>query len=736
MTLQASPSAPLGAEVAEWTTAAGVRTSHRVAETAGSTTVLQRLASALDVRRGMLRHESGTRVIGYVDPPLELTVRGDRFTATALSERGRLLLGVVREQVVGLLDRRVEDARSFSGRIPREPGDVEFAEEHRTRHAGVFSLLRAVLAAFAGPDDPLLGLHGAFGYDLIFQLDQIEPTHHRAADDRDIVLHLPDRLVEVDLAADVVRHHDYCFTVDGISSTGLDGSVPPGPPFRAAAVHQEREYPPGGYAAMIEPAWDGFRAGDLFEVVPTQAFSQPCRRTPSEIFARLQVGNPSSYSLLAALGEEEYLIGSSPEMFVRVSRRPAAGHSGLVIESAPISGTIARGDDALDDAEQIRRLLNSAKDESELTMCTDVDRNDKARVCAPGTVRVTGRRRTELYSTLIHTVDTVEGVLRDGQDALDAFLSHLWAVTVTGAPKLAAVEFIERHEQAPRRWYGGAVGRLGFDGTLDTTLTLRTVQVRAGVATVRAGASVIYASTAVDEERETELKARALLDAVADDRAPRRPVPSATTAVARSAGTGLSVLIVDHRDSFVHSLADYCRQTGADVVTYRSGRHLATIERLRPDLVLLSPGPGRPADFGVGATIDAAERAGAAVFGVCLGLQGLAEHLGADLGRLDHPMHGRPTTVRVLGDGGAVLAGLPTSFQVGRYHSLYARTGSIPPALAVTAMSEDGVVMAAEHRRRPLAGVQFHPESVMTARGGTGHRIIGNVMSWARRTAR
>src|SRR5690606_40001105 len=157
-------------------------------------------------------------------------------------------------------------------------------------------------------------------------------------------------------------------------------------------------------------------------------------------------------------------------------------------ETCPISGTIRRGKDAIEDAEQIKALLSSAKDESELTMCTDVDRNDKSRICEPGSVRVIGRRQIEMYSRLIHTVDHVEGTLRPGFDALDAFLCHAWAVTVTGAPKAWAMQFIEDHERSARAWYGGAVGLVGFDGGLNTGLTLRTIRILDGVAEVRAGA--------------------------------------------------------------------------------------------------------------------------------------------------------------------------------------------------------------------------------------------------------
>jgi anthranilate synthase len=207
--------------------------------------------------------------------------------------------------------------------------------------------------------------------------------------------------------------------------------------------------------------------------------------------------------------------------------------TGRRVETCPISGTIARGAGPLEDADNIRTLLNSAKDESELTMCTDVDRNDKSRICEPGSVQVIGRRQIEMYSRLIHTVDHVEGRLRPGFDALDAFLTHMWAVTVTGAPKNWAMQFIEDHESSQRRWYGGAVGVMGFDGGMNTGLTLRTAHIRGHVAAVRVGATLLIDSDPVAEEAETHLKASALLGVLRDSE--RDP---AAHPAARAAGPG------------------------------------------------------------------------------------------------------------------------------------------------------------------------------------------------------
>ena len=450
----------------------------------------------------------------------------------------------------------------------------------------------------------------------------------------------------------------------------------------------------------------------LYQVRPS---TKPCPAPPSEVFRRLRERNPAPYGFLINLGSAEYLVGASPEMYVRVN--------GNRVETCPISGTIARGIDPISDAAHILTLLNSGKDESELTMCTDVDRNDKSRICEPGSVRVIGRRQIEMYSRLIHTVDHVEGRLRPEFDALDAFLAHTWAVTVTGAPKAWAMQFIEDHEKSSRAWYGGAVGAINFDGSMNTGLTLRTIRIKDGVAHVRAGATLLFDSDPEEEERETRLKASALLDAI---RRPRGVAVSAAIERTQS-GRGKRIVLADHQDSFVHTLANYLRQTGAEVVTLRAPFPQEELDRLAPDLVVLSPGPGRPEDFDVSGTLAAAIARDIPVFGVCLGLQGMVEHFGGVLGILDYPMHGKASRVRNL--GGQVLTGLPDEFTAGRYHSLYALPEHLPAGLRVTATTEDGVIMAVEHTELPIAAVQFHPESILSLDGDHGLHIIENVVA-------
>lgn len=191
-------------------------------------------------------------------------------------------------------------------------------------------------------------------------------------------------------------------------------------------------------------------------------------------------------------------------------------------------------------------------------------------------------------------------------------------------------------------------------------------------------------------------------------------------------GRGIRLLLVDNDDCFIHTLANYARQTGAEVITYRAGFPLSLIRDIAPDLILISPGPGRPADFGVPGLVRHAAQLEIPTFGVCLGLQGIVEAFGGELGVLDYPMHGKPSLVSHTGDG--VFDGLPSPFRVGRYHSLFARPERLPAVLEVTAQTEDGVIMGVRHRHLPIEAVQFHPESILSLESGCGLKIIENMV--------
>ncbi|MBZ9791302.1 anthranilate synthase [Rhizobium sp. 3T7] len=659
-----------------------------------------------------------------VDPPLGISCHGREVWIEAYNERGEVILSFITERLKTISDLVLGANTARRLDLTVKTPERAFTEEERSKIPTVFTVLRAITDLFYSQADANLGFYGAFGYDLAFQFDAINLKLTRPSDQRDMVLYLPDEILVVDNYSAKAWIDRYDFEKGGLSTEGKAGDIPAEPFQRTDAIPPKSDHRPGEYADLVVKAKESFRKGDLFEVVPGQKFMERCDSKPSDISKRLKAINPSPYSFFINLGNQEYLVGASPEMFVRVSGRR--------IETCPISGTIKRGDDPIADSEQILKLLNSKKDESELTMCSDVDRNDKSRVCEPGSVKVIGRRQIEMYSRLIHTVDHIEGRLRDDMDAFDGFLSHAWAVTVTGAPKLWAMRFIESHEKSPRAWYGGAIGMVGFNGDMNTGLTLRTVRIKDGIAEVRAGATLLNDSDPREEEAETELKASAMLSAIRDAKAGNSGKVSRDVA---AVGKGVKILLVDHEDSFVHTLANYFRQTGATVSTVRTPVPDEIFDRLDPDLVVLSPGPGNPKDFDCKATIKKARARNLPIFGVCLGLQALAEAYGGELRHLALPMHGKPSRIRVL-EPGIVFSGLGKEVTVGRYHSIFADPSTLPRDFIITAESEDGTIMGIEHEKEPIAAVQFHPESIMTLGGDAGMRMIENVVAHLSRKAK
>ncbi|MFR9727750.1 anthranilate synthase component I [Saccharopolyspora sp. MS10] len=688
---------------------------------------LSRVAAALDSAPGALFHGAVTQPGRYAPwtratdrVALAFEARGRAFRVLALDPGAGPLLelaatALAADPQVRRLT-RLPDGSGLHGAVAR--AETGFTEEERTRQPSTVGVLRTLTRALAHPDEPVLGWYGAFGYDLMLGFDPIPRQHRRPAGYRDLVAFLPATVIVADPERELAVQVDYTFS----SPDGTSGPVATAE-FTGARRASDAPAPtdPGHYRAGVRAALSKFHAGDAFETVLSQTLTADRNgERASVIFERLAAANPSPYGFLINLGRGESLVGASPEMYVRVTDD--------LVETCPISGTIARGASAIEDSRNVATLLASEKEAAELTMCTDVDRNDKSRVAVPGSVRIVGRRQIELYSRLIHTVDHVQGQLEHGYDAWDAFLSHMWAATVSGAPKRAAAEFIERWETSARRWYGGAVGYATVDGAMDTALTLRTARLTDETTEVRAGATLLIGSDPEAEEAETRLKASAVLGALRSE--PVQPVlagaPGTSNGGALAAARGPRVTLVDHEDSFVHTLAGYLRQNGCEVVTRRWSSLTGFGEGT--DLVVLSPGPDRPAAFRMSDTIDAALAAGAGVFGVCLGMQGIVEHFGGRLRVLPDPIHGRASRIRAVDGGGALLRGLPDRFTAGRYHSLYVTPREVPPPLRVTAVTDDGVVMAVEHPVLPIAAVQFHPESLLSLDGDVGHRVIANLI--------
>jgi len=259
---------------------------------------------------------------------------------------------------------------------------------------------------------------------------------------------------------------------------------------------------PDQYGAAVERAREYIRAGDIIQVVLSQRYQQTLASHPFSIYRALRTINPSPYMFYLDLGEE-IVVGASPEMMVKVDGRE--------VSVRPIAGTVRRGKDAAEDEVLIRKMLADPKEQAEHIMLLDLGRNDIGRVAETGSVRVAEQMTVERYSHVNHIVSHVVGRLRADQSRYDAFRATFPAGTLSGAPKVRAMEIIEELEQTRRGVYGGAVGYFDFDVNLDTCIAIRTVLVKHGKVYLQVGAGIVADSDAAREQAECEAKARAIL---------------------------------------------------------------------------------------------------------------------------------------------------------------------------------------------------------------------------------
>ena len=260
------------------------------------------------------------------------------------------------------------------------------------------------------------------------------------------------------------------------------------------------------YLGMVEQAKEYIKAGDIFQVVPSQRFSAPFERKSISFYRALRRLNPSAFMFHMNLGATR-LVGSSPEILVRVRDGRVA--------IRPIAGTRPRSGDAIEDARRAADLLADKKEIAEHLMLLDLGRNDVGRVSAYGSVEVTEQFIVERYSHVMHIVSHVEGDLREGVSIVDALLAGLPAGTVSGAPKIRAMQIIDELEKDRRGIYGGAVGYFGWNGDLDTCIALRTAVLKDGMLHIQAGGGVVFDSDPEYEFDETIHKAKALKRAAA-----------------------------------------------------------------------------------------------------------------------------------------------------------------------------------------------------------------------------
>jgi len=374
------------------------------------------------------------------------------------------------------------------------------------------------------PDMPPIaaGLFGYLGYDMVRHMERLPDDNPDTLNVPDSIMMRPTIVAVFDNIADRVTLVTPVWPGEGMSAEAAYGLARER--LADAVADFERSLPyrrDGGealkplpepesntsaeaYCRAVDKAKDYIKAGDAFQVVPSQRFTVPFRLPPLAFYRALRRLNPSPFLFYLDFGGFS-VVGSSPEILVRVRDKK--------VTIRPLAGTRRRGVDAAEDAELAADLLADPKERAEHLMLLDLGRNDVGRVAAIGSVEVTDQYRIEYYSHVMHIVSNVEGQLEEGKDALDALIGGFPAGTVSGAPKVRAMEIIDELEVARRGVYAGAIGYFGANGDLDTCIALRTGVISDGKLHIQAGGGVVADSDPQAELEETRQKARALVRA-------------------------------------------------------------------------------------------------------------------------------------------------------------------------------------------------------------------------------
>jgi anthranilate synthase component 1 len=389
-----------------------------------------------------------------------------------------------------------------------------------------YALAAAELDRFTAaplPDQPPFsgGAVGVFAYDLVRTVEPLGPPNPDHLGVPDLALMLTDTLVVFDHLKRTVTVIANVYTEDELEASyenavqtiaevrwRLSGPVPRPrrpprrdrqvPPFKSNLTRDQFE---GNVARIIEY----IRAGDAYQVVPSQRWSAPVPVDAFSIYRGLRAVNPSPYMYFLDFGDFE-IAGASPEPLITVS--------GRTVSTRPIAGTRPRGANVDEDRRLAQELLADEKERAEHVMLVDLGRNDLGRVCEYGTVVVEDFMAVEDYSHVMHIVSSVTGTLRADVGALQALRSVLPAGTLSGAPKVRAMQIIDELEPVKRGGYGGAIGWVGYGGDLDTCIHIRTVVVKDGVAHVQAGGGTVADAKPAYEYEESVAKSRAVLQAI------------------------------------------------------------------------------------------------------------------------------------------------------------------------------------------------------------------------------
>ncbi|HEX3314950.1 MAG TPA: anthranilate synthase component I [Gemmataceae bacterium] len=397
-------------------------------------------------------------------------------------------------------------------------------------HADPLKLLEEKIGRYRAPHLPGLPrfLGGAVGYAGYDTVRYVEKLPNPPADDRgvpDLSFAFYDRMVifdhinktiavvahaHVDPADPEASYADACRRIDELVRQLSENPATPPLVDIMAGGKVERQmasnFTPGGYEKAVDKAKEYIRAGDVFQVVVGQRFVTETEARPFDIYRTLRVVNPSPFMFFVKSGTDLALIGSSPEIMVRVEEDK--------VTIRPLAGTRRRGKTEEEDSALAAELLADPKERAEHIMLVDLGRNDVGRVARFGTVEISDVMSVERYSHVMHISSNVSGRLREGLTAFDALRACLPAGTLSGAPKVRAMQIIDELEPHRRGPYGGAVGYVDFDGNMDTCIALRTIVMKGKTVYLQAGAGLVYDSVPSAEREETENKAMGLLRAL------------------------------------------------------------------------------------------------------------------------------------------------------------------------------------------------------------------------------
>jgi anthranilate synthase component 1 len=425
------------------------------------------------------------------------------------------LLGSRPSVVVKSFDRKVEIIRK--GEVTTHPFGRDPLEA-----------IKSILAAYKPVPDPALprfygGAVGFMGYDIVRFFEDLPRRDKDGLDIPDIFFMITDTLVIFDNTTHMIKvvsnahikgrsataaYKEATTKIDAIVKKLKKGVASRKPGARKKAGKESKlvsNFTQPQYEQAVLKAKEYIKAGDIFQVVPSQRFHTAINVEPFEIYRALRLINPSPYMYFLRCGDET-VVGASPEVMVRLE--------GDRIDLRPIAGTRKRGATEEEDQALAQELLADPKERAEHIMLVDLGRNDVGRVSVAGSVQVSELMVIERYSHVMHIVSNVRGKLAAGRDSFDVIRACFPAGTVSGAPKIRAMQIIDELEPTRRGPYAGAVGYFGFSGSMDTCITIRTLVIKDGIAYIQAGGGVVADSDPAAEYQETMNKAKAMMRAV------------------------------------------------------------------------------------------------------------------------------------------------------------------------------------------------------------------------------